>query len=129
MKLTGPPSDSASPSDAAFPARIAAVRDDNIIILMPIEVWYAQSDGNVVWFQTDEGRLRATLSGFSNVARHLLPLGFLRIHRQYIVNVARIRKVCRSQTGTLMLTTGEEGTGVIPVARRNEGAIRRALGI
>jgi sigma-54 dependent transcriptional regulator, acetoin dehydrogenase operon transcriptional activator AcoR len=129
MKLIGPPSDSASSSDAAFPARIAAVRDNVIIMLMPIEVWYAQSDGNIVWFQTDQGRLKASLSGFSNVVRHLLPLGFLRIHRQYVVNLARIRQVFRSTTGTLMLTTGEEGAEAIPVARRNEGAVRRVLGI
>jgi DNA-binding LytR/AlgR family response regulator len=129
MDLVSPPGDSGPSSGAVFPARIAAVRDNTIVMLMPDEVRYAQSDGHVVWLQTDQGRLRAALPGFANVARRLLPLGFLRVHRRYVVNVGRIRQINRSATGILTLTTDEGAREVIPVSRRNEAEVRQVLGI
>jgi sigma-54 dependent transcriptional regulator, acetoin dehydrogenase operon transcriptional activator AcoR len=114
---------------AVFPARVPAIRDSGIIMLMPDEIRYAESAGHVVWLETDQGRLQAVLPGFENVTRRLLPLGFLRVHRRFVVNVGRIRRVDRSTTGSLTLSTAEETQEAIPVSRRNEARVREVLGI
>ena len=114
----------------AFPARIAGIRDGHIIVLSPDEVRYAEADGHTVWLETDHGRLRAAIRGFNNVEKRLSPLGFLRIHRRYIVNIARITAVDRVlKAGGLKLSTDVDGNESIPVSRRNVALLRRAVGI
>lgn len=129
MDLGSPPGTSAPSYGAVFPDRIAAVRGGIIVMLVPAEVRYARSAGHAVWLHTDQGSLRAVLPGLTNVARRLLPLGFLRVHRQYVVNVGRIRQLDRSATGILMLTTGDGAQEAIPVSRRYEAELRQVLGL
>lgn len=129
MDLVRPAGAPASSPGDAFPVRIAAVRGGTIVMLAPAEVRYARSAGHAVWLHTDHGSLRAVLPGLANVARRLLPLGFLRVHRQYVVNIGRIRQLDRSATGVLMLTTDGDAQEAVPVSRRNEAELRQALGI
>jgi sigma-54 dependent transcriptional regulator, acetoin dehydrogenase operon transcriptional activator AcoR len=115
---------------AAAPARrVVAVRENRMVLLQPAEVAFAESEGNDVWLSTDQGRLRAASASLDKLDGELADAGFLRVHRQYVVNLSRIREVERGVKGELALVMDGSGTGMVPVSRRNAPAVRRALGI
>jgi DNA-binding LytR/AlgR family response regulator len=100
-----------------------------MLLLRLPEVAFAESAGNDVWLSTDQGRLRAASSGLDKLDSELAKAGFLRVHRQYIVNLNRIRGVERRDKGELVLVMDDQEMTMVPVSRRNVRAVRAALGI
>ncbi|WP_308257382.1 DNA-binding protein [Pseudonocardia lacus] len=109
--------------------RVVAVRDNRMVLLHLPEVCYAEAEGNDVWLFTDQGRLRSASASLDKLDGELAGAGFLRVHRQYVVNLARVREVERGVKGELSLVMDEPAGGMVPVSRRNAPAVRRALGI
>lgn len=111
--------------------RIVALRGENrMVLLAPSEVTMAGSEGSDVWLLTDEGKLPAAQSGLEKLDHDLADTGnFLRVHRQYLVNLSRIREVERREKGELVLIMDDAENTRVPVSRRNTGAVRRALSI
>lgn len=99
-----------------------------IVMLHPIEIRYARADGHTVWLVTDQGSMRATVRGIDQVEQGLAGLGFLRVHRSYLVNAARIRDVTTTKD-RLELSTAPGGNEQIPVSRRCVPSVRHALGL
>lgn len=111
------------------PRRLVAVRDNRMMLLRLPEVCFAESDGNDVWLFTDEGLLRAASQGLDKLDDELADVGFLRVHRRYVVNLSRIREVERGPKGELFLVVDSRTKRMVPVSRRHAPAVRRALGI
>ena len=111
--------------------RIVALREENRMVLLGTsEVTMAESDGSEVWLHTDEGRLLAALSGLDKLENDLADTGsFLRVHRQYLVNLSRIREIERREKGELILVMDNPENTRVPVSRRSTRAVRRALNI
>jgi DNA-binding LytR/AlgR family response regulator len=59
----------------------------------------------------------------------LADAGFLRVHRRYVVNLARVREIERGRGGELSLVMDDLANTMVPVSRRNAPAVRRALDI
>lgn len=113
----------------ARPRRMVATRENRMVLLQLPEVSFAQSDGKDVWLSTDDGLLRSASLGLDRLEAELNDSGFLRVHRQYVVNLNRVREVERRDKGELVLVMdGPEGT-MVPVSRRNTPTVRRALDI
>jgi DNA-binding LytR/AlgR family response regulator len=100
-----------------------------MVLLRLPEVCFAESDGNDVWFFTDQGRLRAASPGLDKLDDELADAGFLRVHRRYLVNLSRIREIERGFKGELFLVVETRMNDMVPVSRRHAPAVRRALGI
>jgi hypothetical protein len=113
----------------AQPHRMVATRENRMVLLRLPEVSFAQSDGNDVWLSTDQGRLRSASPGLDKLETELSDSGFLRVHRQYVVNLSRIREVERRFKGELFLVMDDQDKTMVPVSRRNTPAVRRALEI
>lgn len=113
-----------APSD-----RVVGVRENRMVLLRVPEVSFAESDGNDVWLSTDQGRLRAASAGLDRLDHELASAGFLRVHRQYVVNLDRIREVERHDKGELLLVMDDPDATMVPVSRRNARAVRQALGV
>lgn len=113
----------------AQPRRMVATRENRMVLLRLPEVSFAQSDGNDVWLFTDQGRLRSASPGLDRLEAELSDSGFLRVHRQYVVNLSRIQEVERRFKGELFLVMDDEAKTMVPVSRRNTPAVRRALEI
>ncbi|NKQ59137.1 DNA-binding protein [Amycolatopsis sp. K13G38] len=113
----------------AQPHRMVATRDNRMVLLRLPEVSFAQSDGNDVWLSTDQGRLRSASPGLDRLETELSASGFLRVHRQYVVNLGRIREVERRCKGEMFLVMDDQEQTMVPVSRRNAPAVRRALAI
>jgi two-component system, LytTR family, response regulator len=89
-------------------------------------ILYVQSHGDFVRIVTEDGRylLRATLS---EIERRWEPHGFVRVHRQYLANLARAIEVRPLLGGTAELTFS--GGQVVPIARRHVADLGRRLGV
>lgn len=109
--------------------RVVALRDNRIVLLQLPEVAFAESEGNDVWLSSDQGRLRAASAGLDKLESELGGAGFLRVHRQYVVNLSRIREVERRSKGELVLVMDDQVNTMVPVSRRNAPVVRRALDI
>jgi hypothetical protein len=109
--------------------RVVGVHEHRMLLLQLPEVSFAESAGNEVWLSTDQGRLRAATSSLDKLDDELANAGFLRVHRQYVVNLNRIREVERRDKGELVLGMDDQEKTMVPVSRRNARAVRRALGI
>ncbi len=109
------------------PRRVVGTRENRMVLLRLPEVCFAESDGNDVWLSTDQGRLRAASASLDRLGGELADVGFLRVHRRYVVNLGRVREVERGRNGELLLIM--DGGGDVPVSRRNAPAVRRALDI
>jgi sigma-54 dependent transcriptional regulator, acetoin dehydrogenase operon transcriptional activator AcoR len=99
-----------------------------VLLRLP-EVAYAESEGNDVWLSTDQGRLRAASQSLDKLDSELADVGFLRVHRRYVVNLSRIREIERGIKGELSLVMDDRKQEMVPVSRRNAPAVRRALDI
>jgi sigma-54 dependent transcriptional regulator, acetoin dehydrogenase operon transcriptional activator AcoR len=111
------------------PRRLVAVRDNRMVLLRLPEVSFAESQGNDVWLSTDQGRLRAASLSLDKLDGELADVGFLRVHRRYVVNLSRIREIERGLKGELSLVMDDGTNEMVPVSRRNAPAVRRALDI
>ncbi|MFI8303106.1 LytTR family transcriptional regulator DNA-binding domain-containing protein [Streptomyces sp. NPDC085927] len=110
-----------------LPRRLVAVRDNRMVLLRLPEVSFAESQGNDVWLSTDQGRLRAASPSLDKLDGELADVGFLRVHRRYVVNLSRIREIERGPKGELSLVMDDRTNELVPVSRRNAPAVRRAL--
>jgi hypothetical protein len=111
------------------PRRVVAMRDNRMVLLRLPEVSFAESQGNDVWLSTDQGRLRAASLSLDKLDSELADVGFLRVHRRYVVNLSRIREIERGLKGELSLVMDDRTNEMVPVSRRNVPAVRRALEI
>lgn len=109
--------------------RVAAVHRGQVLLLDPAEIRYAEADRHVVWLTTDAGRVRAATQGMDNVDAELTPYGFLRVHRSYLVNVGRVRKLEHRGKGILTLSTDPNRDEQIPVSRRSVSRVKSLLGL
>ncbi|MFG2357321.1 LytTR family transcriptional regulator DNA-binding domain-containing protein [Streptomyces sp. NPDC048521] len=123
-----PPSEGAAHLRAQ-PRRLVAVRDNRMVLLRLPEVSFAESQGNDVWLSTDQGRLRAASLSLDKLEGELADVGFLRVHRRYVVNLSRIREIARGLKGELSLVMDDRANEMVPVSRRHTPAVRRALDI
>jgi DNA-binding LytR/AlgR family response regulator len=89
-------------------------------------IMYAQSHGDFVRIVVKEGRylLRTTLT---ELERRWEPFGFLRVHRQYLANLALAREFQPQLGGTALLSFGDGHE--IPVARRHVAELTKRLSV
>jgi hypothetical protein len=123
------PVEDAPPRPRTQPRRVIAVRDNRTVLLRLPEVSLATSDGNDVWLSTNRGRLRAASPSLDKLDSELADVGFLRVHRRYVVNLSRVLEIERGIKGELALVMDDGANEMVPVSRRNATVVRRALDI
>jgi hypothetical protein len=116
-------------SSLAIPSRIVGVREGRALLLSPSEIRYAEARRHDVWLATDRGWLRAATHGLDNVVQELSKFGFIRVHRSYVVNIARICEIEHHGKGVLTLSTHPQKQEAIPVSRRYTVKLRSLLGL
>jgi sigma-54 dependent transcriptional regulator, acetoin dehydrogenase operon transcriptional activator AcoR len=123
------PQPEGSAHSRAHPRRLVATRENRMVLLQLPEVSVAESEGNDVWLSTDQGRLRAASQSLDKLETELADVGFLRVHRRYVVNLSRVREVERGLKGELSLVMDDRSNEMVPVSRRSAPGVRRALDI
>jgi hypothetical protein len=107
--------------------RVAAVQGNRLIILYPQQIIFAEAERNTVWLTTDRGRIRARERGLERLVGQLHNRGFIRVHRHFVVNAHRVREIKHGFRGQLSLVMDLRSRKTVPVSRRREAAVRRAL--
>jgi DNA-binding LytR/AlgR family response regulator len=105
---------------------VANARTGAIRLVPRSEILYLQAHGDFVRIVTKDGRylLRATLAEIEN---RWQPLGFVRVHRQYVANLSLALELRPQLGGTAELAFPEGHT--VPIARRHVPELRRQLGL
>jgi hypothetical protein len=113
---------------AAAPTRILGLRARRLILLSPPEIRFAEADGNTVWINTDQGRIRAFARGLGVLEEKLSSDGFVRVHRRFLVNLSRVREIAPSK-GSLDLIMDTQAAESVQVSRRRAAQVRTLLGL
>jgi DNA-binding LytR/AlgR family response regulator len=108
--------------------RVAVEKGGRTLLIAAAEILYVEAQDDYSRVYTAEGRY---LSGLPLTALEgrLEPLGFFRVHRSYLVDLARVREVLPMYGGMLVLRLSDEAATQIPVSRRRATALKRALGM
>jgi DNA-binding LytR/AlgR family response regulator len=105
---------------------VSAARGGSTRLINRGSILYVQSHGDFVRIVTGDGRylLRNTLN---EIERRWEPFDFVRVHRQYVANLARAVELRPLLGGTAELAFGDGQ--VIPVARRHVADLGKRLGV
>jgi DNA-binding LytR/AlgR family response regulator len=114
-----------TPADSGMIA-VSAVRAGTTRLINRNSILYVQSHGDFVRIVAEDGRylLRNTLA---EIERRWEPFQFVRVHRQYVANLARAVELRPMFGGTAELAF--PGGESIPVARRHVADLSRRLGV
>ena len=120
----------ASPSgERPAPATPATfdIRDGASILRVPVvEIVAATAAGNYVEFALEDGRRPLMRAPLSQVETALAPHGFVRTHRSWLVNAARVRALTAAGSGDFRIDLGCGLTA--PLSRRYPDALARLKG-
>jgi DNA-binding LytR/AlgR family response regulator len=105
---------------------VSAARGGSTRLISRSSILFVQSHGDFVRIVTDDGRylLRNTLN---EIERRWEAFDFVRVHRQYVANLARAVELRPLLGGTAELAFADGQ--VIPVARRHVADLSRRLGV
>ncbi|HEX3405878.1 MAG TPA: LytTR family DNA-binding domain-containing protein [Caulobacteraceae bacterium] len=111
------------PGAAAGPATFD-IRDGASILRVGVgEIIAATAAGNYVEFVLDDGRRPLMRASMAQVEAALAPHGFVRTHRSWLVNAARVRALTAAGSGDFRLDLGCGLTA--PLSRRYPEALSR----
>jgi hypothetical protein len=103
------------------------IRDGAAILRVTVhEILAAQAAGNYVEFLLEDGRRPLMRGSLAQAEAALAPRGFLRTHRSWLVNAARVRALSPAGSGDFRLDLGGEVTA--PLSRRYPQALARLRG-
>lgn len=117
-----------APADSARVERIPVEKSGKKLLLQVEDICYVMAKDDYSYLHTEGERYLSTLS-LSQLERRLTTAGFFRIHRRYLVNLAKVREVVPMYGGTLLLTLQDQGGSQVPVSRRRVPALRKAIGL
>jgi DNA-binding LytR/AlgR family response regulator len=114
-------------ADASLDADVISVdtvRGGGTRLLPRSSILYVEAHGDYVRIVADEGRflLRASLG---EIERRWQPLGFVRVHRSYVVNLRRAKEIRPQLDGSVVVVLADRSE--VPVARRQVADLRRRL--
>lgn len=111
-----------APAQPSAPARFD-IRDGARVIRVPVaEILAAASAGNYVEFHLADGRKPLMRSALTAVEAELSARGFVRTHRSWLVNAARVTGLAPAGSGDW---TVELGALEVPLSRRFPEALAR----
>lgn len=116
---------------AGAPARIDRIpveKGGRKLLLQVADICHIMAKDDYSYIFTDGARFLSTLS-LAELEHKLEPQGFFRVHRRFLVNLARVKEVEPMYGGTMELTLQDDAHTRIPVSRRRAPALKRSLGL
>ncbi|GBD29978.1 Transcriptional regulatory protein YpdB [bacterium HR32] len=121
----GPTAEAAA---SAPPPRIPAHRNDVTVLVAPEEVVFAYAEAEQVYLKLHRERLGCRFT-LRELETRLRPHGFLRVHRRFVVNLAKVREVVPYFKGNITLVVDDAQRTEVPVSRALAPVVRRSLGL
>lgn len=114
-----------APRQAPAPRRIPAKRGTKILLLDPAEVVWFESEGELVHARTADGR--ALVERPLGELEELLAGSYFRIHRSYLVNLAKVGAIVPEDGGTYRVVMKDEAHSALPLSRRQAQKLRELI--
>ena len=111
-------------AERVVPDRIALPFQNGVAFAEIRSILYCQSENNYSRFFTVDGRQHVVARTLGDVQEILEERNFLRVHRQYLVNLDHIVKYVRGEGNFLVLTNGQQ----VPVARAQKERLIERFG-
>ncbi len=111
-----------------IPPRIPAFRNEVTVLIAPEEVVFAYAEAEQVYLKLHRERLGCRFT-LQELEEKLRPFGFLRVHRRFLVNLAKVREVVPYFKGRIALVVDDAQRTEIPVSRALTPIVRRSLGL
>lgn len=108
--------------------RILVEKAGKKLLIAVEDILFIMAKDDYSYLHTAGERYLSTMS-LASLETKLEPVGFFRIHRRYLVNLACVKEVVPMYGGTLLLTLTDEASTQIPVSRRRVPALKKALGL
>jgi DNA-binding LytR/AlgR family response regulator len=108
--------------------RLPLEDDDRRMLVRIAEIFMVHANGHVVLATLNDRELRFRGS-LAECAARLDPLGFLRVHRSYLVNPEHVVEIEPFFGGTYVLRLDDKRRSEAPVSRGYMPAVRKAFGL
>jgi two-component system, LytTR family, response regulator len=107
-----------------LPDKIALPYQNGVTFTEIKNIIYCESENNYSRFCTTDGNQHMVAKTLGDIQEVLEERNFLRVHRQYLVNLDHIKKYVRGEGNYLILTNGSN----IPVARNQKERLIERFG-
>jgi two-component system response regulator LytT len=127
-RLRGAHSPSSTPKTTPNAIRLPLEEDDRRMLVRINEIFMVHANGHIVLATLADRELRYRGS-LAECAARLEPLGFLRVHRSYLVNPEHVIEIEPFFGGTYVLRLDDRRRSEAPVSRGYMPAVRKAFGL
>jgi two-component system response regulator LytT len=127
-RLRGAHSPPLPPKPTPGTVRLPLEDDDRRMLVRINEIFMVHANGHVVLATLTDRELRFRGS-LAECAARLEPLGFLRVHRSYLVNPEHVIEIEPFFGGTYVLRLDDRRRSEAPVSRGYMPAVRKAFGL
>ena len=117
-----------APAEGVRIERIPVEKAGKKLLLQVDDIFYVMAKDDYSYLHTDGERYLSTIS-LAQLEKRLELSGFFRVHRRYLVNLAKVREVVPMYGGTLLLTLRDREETQIPVSRRRVPSLKKAIGL
>lgn len=108
--------------------KIPSKVDDKIVLFDPYEIDYIESHEGVSYLHVNEDKF-PSLSTLQDLEVQLLPFGFFRCHRSYIINLQKVREVITWTRNSYSLILDDRNRTTIPLSKSKMAILKDMLGI
>lgn len=108
--------------------RVPVEKAGKKLLLQVEDIYFIMAKDDYSYLHTEGERYLSTIS-LAQLERKLEPSGFFRVHRRYLVNLARVREVVPMYGGTMLLTLSDREATQVPVSRRRVPSLKKSLGL
>lgn len=108
----------------ALPDKIALPYQNGVTFAEIKQVVYCESENNYTRFHMEDGHTSMVAKTLGDIQEVLEERNFLRVHRQYLVNLDHIKKYVRGEGNYLILSNDQH----IPVARNQKERLMERFG-
>jgi ABC-2 type transport system ATP-binding protein len=108
------------------PFKIPVKQEGKVMLLNPLDIWYAEAEGDSACIHTLEGRL-STHYTLSELEARLARSGFFRAHRAYLVNLQHVKEVIPFTRSSFSLRLDDPAGTLIPLSKTAAAELRALL--
>ena len=112
-------------SARSIPNRIALPHASGMVFVDTKQIMYCEADSNYTRFHLENGEMYMVSKTLGDVQDVLETRDFVRVHRQFMVNLEHIQKLVKGEGMYLLLTNGVS----IPVARQQKDRLMERFGL
>ena len=107
-----------------LPERIALPYQNGVTFVNLRDILYCESDDNYTKFYLADGQPYLATKSLRDIQDLLEERDFLRIHRQYLINLSHIKKFVKGEGNYVVMTNGQS----IPVSRTQKDRLMERFG-